>query len=141
MAEVDDLTTGRKQMSASAQEEQKKILIIEDDRDILEVLKDLLESEGYVVATAENGKVGIEVLQSMLQQPPKLILVDLMMPVMDGFQFRQEQLKNDELKKIPVVVMSADGRMELRKGKIGVDIFLKKPLDLETVLHTVSGFF
>ena len=72
--------------------DQKSILIIEDDRDILEVLKDLLESEGYTVSTAENGKMGIEVLQA-LNEPPKLILVDLMMPIMDGLQFRQEQLK------------------------------------------------
>ncbi|MBS1958270.1 MAG: response regulator transcription factor [Bdellovibrionales bacterium] len=120
--------------------DKKNILIIEDDRDILEVLKDILESEGYTVATAENGKMGIEVLQS-LSEPPKLVLLDLMMPIMDGFQFRQEQLKNDAFKTIPVVVMSADGRMELKKDRIGVDIFLKKPLDLETVLDTVSGFF
>lgn len=72
----------------------KQILVVEDDTSIRELLVELLESEGYVVSSAVNGLEGIKYLQS--QQTPDLILIDLMMPVMDGYSFRSEQLKNSK---------------------------------------------
>ena len=113
------------------------LLIIEDDRDILEVLKDLLESENYEVSTAENGQEGLNFLENC-SNLPGLILVDLMMPVMDGFQFREKQSVHPKFKSVPVVVMSADGHSEAKKERIGVQFFMKKPLDLEVVLSTIA---
>lgn len=115
----------------------KQILVIEDDKDILEVLKDLLESEGYQVVTAENGQEGLDRLNAA-RSLPGLILVDLMMPIMDGFQFREQQKQHPKYKHIPVVVMSADGQVEQRKERVGVRVFLKKPLDMDVVLKTIS---
>ena len=115
----------------------KHILIVEDDRDILDVLKDLLESEGYRVSTSENGKEAISFLNSATPLPD-LILVDLMMPIMNGFQFREAQQNDERLKSIPVILMSADGHVESKKEKIGMQLFMKKPLDLEQVLSTIA---
>ena len=116
----------------------KHILIIEDDKDILEVLKDLLESEGYQVSTAENGQEAMDLLEK-IPSLPGLILVDLMMPIMDGFQFREKQKNHPRVKNIPVVVMSADGHIEQKRERIGVTVFLKKPLDLDFVLIAISN--
>ncbi len=118
----------------------RHILVIEDDKDILEVLKDLLESEGYRVSTAENGQEAIEFLTST-PTLPGLVLVDLMMPVMDGFQFREAQKVHPRLQHLPVVVMSADGHIEQKKERIGVSVFLKKPLDLDVVLNTIGTHY
>lgn len=115
---------------------EKHILLIEDDRDILEVLKDLLESEGYQVTAVENGQEAFNFL-NFASELPDLILVDLMMPVMDGFRFRELQRTHERFKRIPVVVMSADGQIEPKKERLGVDAFLKKPLDLELFLNTI----
>ena len=83
-----------------------KILVIEDDTDIREALVFLLESEGYEVAAAENGKAALDLLSQ--GRNPELILVDLFMPVMDGLTFRKKQLGRPEIAKIPVILMSAD---------------------------------
>ena len=115
------------------------ILLIEDDKDILEVLKDLLESEGYVISCAENGKVAMNFL-SASNELPDLILVDLMMPLMNGFEFCQRIVEIDRLKSIPVIVMSADGHIEKKKEQLNVCEYLKKPLDLENVLETISKY-
>ena len=115
----------------------KHILIIEDDRDILDVLKDLLESEGYQISTAENGRDALDFLEGAASLPD-LMLVDLMMPVMDGYQFREIQSKHPRFKKIPLVLMSADGHIEAKKAKVGVEHFMQKPLALDQVLETVA---
>jgi CheY-like chemotaxis protein len=118
----------------------KHLLLVEDDRDILEVLRDLLESEGYHVDCAQNGMQALELL-SKLAVLPGLILLDLMMPVMDGFEFRQKQKEDPRFSKIPLIVMSADGQSEVRWEKSGIKGFLKKPLDLLGVLSTVEKGF
>lgn len=84
----------------------KRILVVEDDTSIRELLVELLESEGYSVSSAINGLEGLKYLQT--QGNPDLILIDLMMPVMDGYSFRTEQLKNSNWASIPTVVMSAE---------------------------------
>lgn len=118
----------------------KHILIVEDDRDILDALTDLLSSEGYRISSAENGKAALEFLEGN-EDLPGLILLDLMMPVMDGFQFNARQMQNEKIRNIPCVVMSADGHAALKLTRIKADQFLRKPIDLETVLETVAKFF
>ena len=106
------------------------VLIVDDDTDIRTALVDVLEEHGYEAISAVNGR---DALNKLRQAEPKpcLIVLDLMMPVMDGRSFREEQLKTPEFADIPVVVVTAyrDVTDDLR----GTD-FLKKPVDLEDLL-------
>lgn len=116
----------------------KRILVVEDDNSIRELLVELLQSEGYEVASAINGLEGLKYLQS--QTNPDLILIDLMMPVMDGYSFRTEQMKNSEWSKIPVVVMSAEANAKEKMKTFGITAFLSKPVELDTILRTVEQY-
>lgn len=110
----------------------KKILIVEDDANIRDVLKLALEFEGYEVISAKNGKEGLELL---LPTDPGLILLDLMMPVMNGWEF-VEQLKQKNLfAKYPVIVVSAYSE---RAKAIDCKAFVQKPLELEHLLDSVK---
>ena len=117
----------------------KHILIVEDDHSIRELLVELLQCEGYVVGSATNGLEGLEYLAS--QTNPDLILIDLMMPVMDGYSFRLEQMKHDVWSKIPVVVMSAEANAKEKMKQFGITNFLSKPVELEHILKTVEQVF
>jgi CheY-like chemotaxis protein len=114
-----------------------KILIVEDDRDIRRHLKRLLEMEDYRVDCAENGRVAIDLLQAT-HDLPAVIILDLMMPVMDGVAFREEQLKTSRIASIPVVIMSADSQAEEKNSHIGADAVLKKPADIDVILRVVD---
>src|SRR5438874_8753476 len=87
----------------------KHILVVDDDPGIVESLKDLLEAEGYHVETASNGREALDMLRA--RQRPNLILLDLTMPEMDGFEFRDEQEWDPRFSEIPVVVISANGHL------------------------------
>lgn len=113
-----------------------RVLIVEDDEDIARNLKDLLESEGHETEWARNGKKALEIL-TQSQKLPSLILLDLMMPVMDGFQFRVEQEKDSRLAHIPVVIMTADAQIESKKARIGAKAFLRKPIEIDDLLKAV----
>ena len=112
------------------------VLIVEDDLDTREMLGRFLELEGYTVETAENGKRALERLGSGVGAC--VILLDLMMPVMDGWQFRQEQIRDATLADIPVIVVSAAGRERLEK--IHANAYLSKPVDLDELLGCVTQF-
>lgn len=116
----------------------KRILVVEDDTSIRELLVELLESEGYTVASAINGLEGLKFLQS--EGNPDLILIDLMMPVMDGYSFRTEQLKNPTWSKIPTVVMSAEANAKEKMKNFNITAFLSKPVELDTILKTVARY-
>ena len=116
----------------------KQILIIEDDHSIRELLVELLESEGYEVASAINGLEGLKYLET--HSNPNLILMDLMMPVMDGYAFRTEQMNHPKWSAIPVVVMSAEANAREKLKNFGITAFLSKPVELETILKTVEQF-
>ena len=116
----------------------KRILVVEDDTSIRELLVELLESEGYAVTWAINGLEGLRQLQT--QDSPNLILIDLMMPVMDGYSFRTEQLKNDKWATIPTVVMSAEANAKEKMKNFNITAFLSKPVELDTILKTVARY-
>jgi CheY-like chemotaxis protein len=116
----------------------KRILVVEDDTSIRELLVELLESEGYSVASAVNGLEGLKYLQT--KGAPDLILIDLMMPVMDGYSFRSEQLKNDKWSKIPTVVMSAEANAKEKMKNFQITAFLSKPVELDIILKTVAQY-
>jgi len=112
------------------------VFIVEDDVDTREMLGRFLELEGYRVETAANGKLALERLGSGVG--PCVIVLDLMMPVMDGWQFRQAQIHNTELADIPVIVVSAAGRDRIER--IQADAYLSKPVDLDELLGCVTQF-
>lgn len=120
--------------------QQYKILVIEDDLDIRDSLLEILDIEGYSVVPAANGREAIERLSELENNLPNLILLDLMMPVMDGFEFRREQLAHKTWSTIPVVVMSADANVKQKLEATGgpVPAYLKKPVNLDDVLGTVE---
>jgi CheY-like chemotaxis protein len=112
------------------------ILIVEDDDDIREALTQILELEGYVVREAANGREALDI--SAREPIPSLILLDLMMPVMDGWQFRAEQLKDPRLAKVPVVVISADASVHEKVASFGAASVLPKPISLDRLLRAVE---
>lgn len=115
----------------------KRILLVEDDQDIRETLNDLLLDEGYEVILAGNGQEGLDVL-NRLSELPHLILLDLMMPVKNGFQFSEEKDADDRLKNIPVIVMSADGHVREKQSLINAEAYIKKPLDIFELLDQIA---
>lgn len=115
----------------------KKVFVVEDDQDIREALTELLESEGYEVTTAENGQVGMDKL-SAASQLPNLILLDLMMPVKDGFQFFAEKSADPTLSSVPVVIMSADGHILDKQKQLQAKAYIKKPVDIDHILKMVD---
>jgi CheY-like chemotaxis protein len=110
------------------------ILIVEDDEDIRAAMAELLESEGFEVAVASNGKEGLEVLGQI--GPPCLVLLDLMMPVMNGEDFLRQVRKDPALDLIPVIIVTASGRTPL-PGTQGI---LKKPFEINDLFATVSMY-
>jgi CheY-like chemotaxis protein len=113
------------------------VLIVDDDKDIRDTIQELLEDEGYSVATAENGA---EALERLRRVHPQLILLDLTMPVMDGISFREEQMNSDSLAAIPTIVMSARADPGKDAGPLLVRACLGKPLDLEELLTLVAHY-
>jgi CheY-like chemotaxis protein len=120
------------------QDARKRVLLVEDDRDVREALMQVLEFEGYDVASAENGLEAMERLRG--HAPPSVILLDLMMPVMDGRQFRAAQLQDPALAGIPVIVISADGQVEQKIAGLGIAAYLRKPIEVEDLLELIGRY-
>jgi len=118
-------------------EEEKRdprILVVEDDEDAREAMVALLQMKGYCAVPAGNGK---EALDYLRQAPaPDLIILDLWMPVMDGWEFRTEQVKDPRLKEIPVIVVTALSD----RTDVDADEVIIKPVDVERLLMTVSQY-
>ncbi|WP_437744671.1 response regulator [Sorangium sp. So ce1504] len=112
-----------------------RILVVEDDLDIRSILTQLLAFEGYDVEEAADGAEALALLRR--DAPPALILLDLMMPVMDGWQLRAELQRDPALASIPVVIVSADVRVEQEASRLRVAGLLKKPLQIEPLLELV----
>lgn len=107
----------------------RRILLVEDDAAVAQAIAHILESEGYEVARASNG---LEALDYLSAHPADLILLDLMMPVMNGYEF----LKRRPDRSIPVVITTASGRDKLASA----DGWLNKPVSLDLLLSTVARF-
>jgi CheY-like chemotaxis protein len=113
------------------------VLVVEDDYEIRETISDLLRDEGYAVATAENGVVALQYLRAATDLPA-VILLDISMPIMDGYGFRAEQVKDPRIAGIPTAMISADGQVNDKAKRAGVSEFLKKPVELEDLLVLVN---
>jgi len=112
----------------------RALLVVEDDADIRETLDGLLSMEGFHVTGCSNGREALEWLHS--SPKPDVILLDLMMPVMDGWQFRVAQKHDPDLAQIPVVALSADATA--KAAAIDADAYLKKPVEYETLIDTLD---
>lgn len=110
------------------------ILVVDDDPDILEALSEILEAEGFEIRRARNGK---EALDRLEPDPPRLILLDLMMPVMDGWEFSQRMRQRPSVADIPVIVLSADRNVGNKAVDIGAVGHLAKPFELNDLLDMV----
>src|SRR3954453_7899599 len=113
------------------------ILIIEDDDGVGPSIAHLLRDEGYDVAIPTNGRIALDRLK---RDPlPSLILLDLMMPDMDGIEFRVRQLADSRLASIPVIVISARPDVAVQAKQLLVDDCLAKPMNFEELLHVVQN--
>jgi len=113
----------------------RAILIVDDDAAATDSLTDILTAEGYTVATAKNGKEALEHLRAT--PLPRLIILDLFMPEMDGWEFRREQLKHPKLRDIPVVVLTG---ASVYAG-IDVNVIVHKPLDVARFISLIERYF
>ncbi len=115
----------------------KRVLLVDDDPDILAALTMLLEDR-YAVETASNGSQAVERLTAA---PYDLVLLDLMMPVMDGAAFKQELARREIT--VPILLTSAGSDLAERAAAIGIDYYIEKPLDfdkLESMLATILAY-
>lgn len=117
---------------------QKDILIVEDDVFIRNNLIEILQEEGYRAVGVENGQEALNYLRK-ISALPALILLDLMMPVMNGPQFRAEQEKDSRIQKIPVVVVTAGGDAPQKAKQLKVQGWVKKPIEIEDLLKVVQN--
>jgi CheY-like chemotaxis protein len=117
----------------------KTILLIEDDRDICEIVTQVLDEEGYQTVAVNNGAEGLRHLRSQGARP-FVIVLDLMLPVMDAWQFRSEQAEDAQIADIPVVIFSANPKIAQHAGSLGAAAMIRKPPDLDELLDVVGRF-
>ncbi len=118
--------------------EQPQVLVVEDDHDLREALCSVLEDAGYSAAGFANGLEALEYLRR--SEPPRLVLLDLMMPVMSGWEFREEQMKDSRLSPIPVVILSAHVKADIFGASMGVTKTIRKPLSVDELVRVVSKY-
>lgn len=114
----------------------RSVLVVEDDRSIRALVERILRGEGYAVATAENGREALRALEANPDKPG-LILLDLMMPVMNGAEFLEVVKRDARWQSLPIVVFSAAGQAA---RPALADLFLNKPLDLDHLLGVVARY-
>ncbi len=110
------------------------VLVVDDDPDILEAICDILGTESYRVARARNG---MEALERVDAERPDVILLDLMMPVMDGVTFAHALRQRPAVADVPILVISADGNPQ-RAASVNPRGYLAKPFDIDALLEHVA---
>ena len=113
----------------------QRVLVIEDDSVARMLLGTILEEAGYAVVTAANGREALDHLRA--GERPFVILLDLKMPVMSGWEFREEQRRDPDLAAIPVVVLSADDELDEVAASLDAAAYFSKPIDPEGLLATI----
>ncbi len=114
---------------------QSTLLIVEDDEDSRETLAEILRMEAFRVRAAGNGQEALDDLRR--EPPPDLILLDLMMPVMDGLQFQYALRLEAELSHIPILVISGDSNLAQEAERIHASGYLLKPIQIDRLLALV----
>lgn len=111
------------------------ILVVDDNSEVCDGMRLMLEQEGYLVATAGNGREALDLLLSGLR--PCVIVMDLAMPVMNGVEFRQEQLTYPELATIPFLAYSAAVDVRSTAQQLGATGYIEKPAEFQHVLGII----
>lgn len=114
------------------------ILVVEDDSTLRNAMGDLLGEEGIPATRAENGQVGLDLLRAGAR--PCLVLLDLQMPVVDGFTFRRRQLEDPRIAGIPVVVMTGQPGTAREAERLGVALTMSKPVAPARLLGVVERY-
>jgi two-component system response regulator MprA len=115
----------------------KRVLIVDDDEDMQALLQTVLENQEYEVITAEDG---LAALQELEKSTPDLILLDLMMPRMDGYAFTEELRQRGLQSSIPIIVISADVNAKQNSEQLGANSYISKPFDVRDLLGEISHF-
>jgi CheY-like chemotaxis protein len=116
----------------------KRILVVEDNFILSETLSTLLGADGYRVCAASDGQEALERLSS--KDRPDLVILDLMMPVKDGFAFLKERQQKSELTQIPVIVVSGATDLKEQATALGASVYLAKPVDPTELLQAVRRY-
>ena len=116
----------------------RTVLIVDDDYPLREALRGIMEEEGFRPLVACNGAEALEIIRR--EGPPFLILLDLMMPVMDGWQFQAALENSPELLKVPVIIISDHVQSRVIAGARGIRFFVKKPVAVPELLAYVSRY-
>ena len=111
------------------------VLVVEDQTDFRELLQVVLESEGYETMIATNGAVALDLMRD---RTPDVVLLDLMMPVMDGWTFRQCQLAEPRFANVPVIAVTAIHDADAIAAQLNLPC-LRKPIDIDVVLERVAA--
>ncbi len=114
------------------------ILVVEDDADTREAMQSLLELHGYTVITAADGSEALQRLRSGLK--PSLILLDLMMPGMDGFEFVNAKRQDPRLSPIPVIIYSGHHDAQSNAARLGAEGYFQKPVAVQSLLDLVEKY-
>ena len=127
--------TNSQQNGVCMQSKHKKILVVDDETDILEFLNVLLEEEGYLVVITDKGEYIEELLNGGL---PDLILLDMLLSGKDGREIVKQLKRQEETKHIPVIMFSAHPSAAWMAREAGADDFIDKPFDIDDLLSTVA---
>ncbi len=111
----------------------KKILIVDDEKVIADVIQELLTLEGYIAVTANNGVMGFEKFN---EEKPDLVLTDFMMPFMNGIELIKEIRKNPENDNVPIILTSSMSKVSSFENE-GWQKFIKKPTDINTIMDSI----
>ncbi|NEQ32077.1 MAG: response regulator transcription factor [Leptolyngbya sp. SIO4C5] len=125
-------------MKDASSGDQKQLLLIDDDPNLILLVKDYLEFRGFQVVTADNGREALDLLED---QTPDMIICDVMMPEMDGYAFVQHVRENQQTSWIPILFLSAKGQSQDRvKGlNTGADVYMVKPFEPEELVAQVES--
>jgi CheY-like chemotaxis protein len=118
-------------------DKKKKLLVVEDSLELQNLNREIFESEGYDVDCVSNGEEALSWLR-MPENQPDLILLDLMMPVMDGFEFRKRQLADHRIRSIPIIVMTAAADIDAKGKQLGAKDTISKSTDLDELIAIVK---
>lgn len=113
----------------------KKVLLVEDYRDIREMMAALLWGAGFEVAKAADGN---EAIEKAFENPPDVILTDLYMPNCDGLEMTRKLRQMPQFAATPIIMLSADRSRKIESLKAGADLFFKKPMDMDTLIGIIE---
>jgi CheY-like chemotaxis protein len=116
----------------------RRLLVVEDDRDVRDSMRDLLIDSGYDVVCAAEGRQALDRLQD--GPLPSLILLDLMMGGMDGYEFLAEMRRDPEQADVPVLVLTAQGSAAITAESLGVAGLLRKPFEFDDLMAEIQRF-